>query len=264
MMSERLNQKYERLLALLRSFKSAAVAYSGGVDSSFLLAASKEAPIKKLTAFTMKRGYFTEREFNEAKSFADKYGVLFQVFELPIGPEVRENLPDRCYHCKTSTFGKFQEEMKIQGYDVLLDGTNADDLGEYRPGLKAVKEHGVRSPLAEAGLSKKEIRQIMKAKRVPGHDKPANTCLVTRFPYHTTITDEALRQIEDAENFLINLGYPDVRVRKHNDLARIEVSPSHLHHLLNHAEAITSYLKEKGFKHVCVDLMGYRTGSMDK
>ncbi len=260
------HEKYRDLLEILRGLGKTAVAYSGGVDSTFLLAAAKEAPVEELVAMTMKRPYIAQWELVEAEEFIQKLGVEHQVVELPVDEEVRNNVVNRCYYCKSSTFGYFREQLEKMGFDTLVDGTNADDTQEYRPGLRAIRENGVRSPLQEAGLTKPDIRALSREMGLPDWDKPANTFLVTRIPYNTLVRDEDLRLIEKAEFYLMKQGFRQVRVRKHDDLARIEVEPAMVARLLEPgtASSITSHLKELGFRYVSLDLEGYKTGKMDQ
>ncbi|MEX0680450.1 MAG: ATP-dependent sacrificial sulfur transferase LarE [Balneolales bacterium] len=260
------DEKYQHLLNLLHDMGKIAVAYSGGVDSTFLLAAAKQASVAKLIALTMKRPYFAQWELEEATNLVKKLGIPHKIIELPVDDKMSFNPPDRCYLCKSSTFKRFREEMDQLGFDTLLDGTNADDIQEYRPGLRAVKEFKVRSPLQETGFTKAEIRQKSRELGLPEWDKPSNTCLVTRIPYHTDISNNDLRMIEKAELFLMKEGFRLVRVRKYDDHARIEVDPGMVDELLkkdkmNH---ISSYLGTLGFKNVSVDLEGYKTGNLDK
>lgn len=260
-----INKKFDRLQALLREMGSIAIAFSGGVDSTFLVAVAKDTA-EEVVALTMKRPYFAKWELDEALDIIHRLGVRHKVIELPVDEEVRNNLPNRCYFCKSSTFGRFREEVVEMGFDTLIDGTNADDTGEYRPGLQAIKEQNVRSPLQESGLTKDEIRLLSRNMGLPDWDKPANTCLVTRIPYHTHVRDEDLRMIEKAERYLIDNGFRKVRVRKHGDLARIEVNQNMIRDLLKPelADGIATYLKSIGFNYVSVDLQGYKTGSLDQ
>ena len=261
-----LQLKYERLLEILRKLGKTAVAFSGGVDSTFLLAAAKAAPVTELIAMTMKRPYIAQWELDEAHDFITTLGITQRVVELPVDEEVRNNVPNRCYYCKSSTFGHFREELAKMGFDTLVDGTNADDTQEFRPGLRAIRENDVRSPLQEAGLTKDEIRTLSREMGLPDWDKPSNTCLVTRMPYNTRVSDEDLRQIEQAELFMMKQGFRQVRVRKHDDLARIEVDPGMVPDLFHDGmvDRITEHLKSLGFKYVSLDLLGYKTGSMDQ
>lgn len=258
-------QKYENLLSLLRSLGKTAVAYSGGVDSTFLLVAASEAPVDGLIALTMKQPYFADWELEEAIQFAEDLGVQHKVIDIPVTEEMRMNPHDRCYQCKSFTFTAFREVMDDLGYDMLLDGTISDDMGEYRPGLRAVREQNVRSPLREAGFTKDEIRELCREKGLSVWDKPSNTCLITRIPYNTPVSNEDFRQIENAERFLMNSGFMTVRVRKHDDIARIEVEPDKISTLAKpeFLKKVVPYFKELGFKFVTIDMTGYKTGSLD-
>ena len=261
-----LNEKYQNLLELLRNLGKIAIAYSGGVDSTFLLAAAKEAPAEDLVALTMKQPYFADWELEEAREFAEELGVKHHVFEVGVDEKIRENPHNRCYHCKSITFTRFWEEVDKLGFDTLLDGTIADDTQEYRPGLRAVKEQNIRSPLREAGFTKEDIRQMSKKMGLPVWDKPSNTCLITRIPYNTHVSDQDLRQIEYAELFLMKEGFSQVRVRKHDNIARIEVDPEKIADLARseRINRVVPYFKSLGFSFVSIDLEGYKTGNMDK
>lgn len=260
-----LKQKYENLLTLLRSLGDSAIAYSGGVDSTFLLAVAKLAPVENLIALTMKRPYFADWELEEAIRFARDIQAEHRVIEIPVDDTIRNNPYDRCYRCKSFTFTAFWDVLDEMGYDTLMDGTIADDTGEYRPGLKAVREQNVRSPLRETGFTKAEIRQCCKAMDLPVWDKPSNTCLITRIPYNTYVSDQDFRQIEQAELFLVREGFQLVRVRKHGDIARIEVDPERISDLAQPdiMNRIVPYFKSLGFSHVAIDMVGYKTGSLD-
>ncbi len=214
----------------------------------------------------MKQPYFQQKELEEAKRFTGEIGVTHKVIEEPVNPEIMENPTNRCYLCKSSTFKRFREEMESLGFDTLLDGTNADDTGEYRPGLRAVREYEVRSPLKETGFTKNEIRHLAKEMGLPIWDKPANTCLITRIPYNTHVRNDDLRQIEEAEFFLSQMGFHEVRVRKYDDLAKIEVDPDAVHYLTEPKtrDDIAAYFKTLGFRYITIDLEGYKTGSLDK
>ncbi len=260
-----LREKYSNLLKLLRSLGKTAVAYSGGVDSTFLLVAASEAPVDGLIALTMKQPYFADWELDEAIEFARDLGVQHKVIEIPVTEEMKMNPHDRCYQCKSFTFTAFHDVIKELEYDTLLDGTILDDVGEYRPGMRAVREHNVRSPLKEMGFTKEEIRELCREKGLPVWEKPSNTCLITRIPYNTPVTSEDFRQIEKAELFLMKAGFRTVRVRKHNDIARIEVEPHKISELSRpeFMEKVVSHFKDLGFTFVTIDMQGYITGSMD-
>lgn len=259
-------KKYSNLLDHIRNLGRIAVAYSGGVDSTFLLAAANQAPARQLVALTMQRPYFAQWELREASEIVQELGITHRILEIPVDENIRENPSNRCYYCKSFTFDRFWDEVESLGLDTLVDGTNADDTGEYRPGLKAVEEYEVRSPLLENGLTKSEIRQLSRAMDLPVWDKPSNTCLITRIPYNTYVSDADLRQIEEAEVFLMKEGFKEVRVRKHDDIARIEVDPGMISKLAQSEvmNKVVPYFKSLGFRYVSLDLEGYKTGSMDQ
>lgn len=260
-----LQQKYKNLLSLLRTLGKTAIAYSGGVDSTFLLFAANEASVDNLIALTMKRPYFADWELEEAILFAKELGVPHRVIEIPVDDTIRNNPHDRCYLCKSFTFTAFWKEIEKMGFDTLLDGTISDDTQEYRPGLRAVREQNVRSPLRETGFTKEEIRLLCKEYNLPVWDKPSNTCLITRIPYNTHVTDDDFRQIENAELFLIKEGFKVVRVRKHHDVARIEVELNKISSLTEPVimNRVVTYFKSLGFTYVTIDMVGYKTGSLD-
>lgn len=258
-------EKFDHLQRIIRSLGKLAIAYSGGVDSTFLLAAAHKAPAERLIAMTVKKSYTQHWELDEARTFVEKLGVEYVLLEPGDNEQVMKNPVNRCYLCKSDTFSLFHEEMKHRGFDTLADGSNADDTGEYRPGMQAKLEQGVRSPLLEAGLHKAEIRELSRRLGIPDWDKPSNTCLITRMPYDTLVTRKDLRQIEQAEKFLMDSGFRQVRVRKHDDAARIEVDPWRIAELAapDTINKVVPYLKSLGFSHVSIDLEGYKTGSMD-
>ena len=182
-------------------------------------------------------------------------------------PEIiRDNPSERCYLCKKILFAKITESARDNGYKYVIDGTNADDTKDFRPGLRALQEMDVRSPLAEAGLTKKDIRELLKESGLSLWDKPAMACLLTRIPYDTRVSNEMLRMIEEGEYLLLNSGYPGTRVRIHGDVARIECLPGYLEKIIIDPgrELIVSGLKKIGFRYISLDLEGYRSGSMDK
>lgn len=258
-------EKEKKLVVLLEKCMPLAVAFSGGVDSTYLLHEAVKAGKEKVTALIMKTPSVPERELDEAVAFCKSRGISF--FVLPADPfsaaGFRENGRDRCYICKHFLFSALLEKAKEEGIPFVADGTNADDRKEFRPGLRALKELDIRSPLAEAGLTKKEIRELSEKEGLPTWNKPSFSCLATRFPYGEELTVEKLRRTEAAENLLAELGFTQRRVRVHGNLARIEVLPAEIPLLLERRDMISSRLEELGFLYTTVDLKGFRSGSMD-
>lgn len=258
-------EKEKKLAALLEKCMPLAVAFSGGVDSTYLLHEAVKAGKEKVTALIMKTPSVPERELDEAVAFCKSRGISF--FVLPADPfsaeGFRENGRDRCYICKHFLFSALLEKAKEEGIPFVADGTNADDTKEFRPGLKALQELDIRSPLAEAGLTKKEIRELSEKEGLPTWNKPSFSCLATRFPYGEELTVEKLKRTEAAENLLAELGFTQRRVRVHGNLARIEVLPAEIPLLLERRDMISSRLEELGFLYTTVDLKGFRSGSMD-
>ena len=258
-------EKEKKLAVLLEKCMPLAVAFSGGVDSTYLLHEAVKAGKEKVTALIMKTPSVPERELDEAVAFCKSRGISF--FVLPADPfsavGFRENGRDRCYICKHFLFSALLEKAKEEGIPFVADGTNANDRKEFRPGLRALKELDIRSPLAEAGLTKKEIRELSEKEGLPTWNKPSFSCLATRFPYGEELTVEKLRRTEAAENLLAELGFTQRRVRVHGNLARIEVLPAEIPLLLERRDMISSRLEELGFLYTTVDLKGFRSGSMD-
>ncbi len=257
--------KYNQLIEYLKSLKNVAVAFSGGVDSTFLLAAAKEALGSNVTAFTVKTPYIPDREIDEARQSADILNVKHILINAEISKSIAYNPDNRCYLCKKFLFSRLLNEADKLKISYVADGTNYDDTEYHRPGLKALKELGIKSPLLENKITKSDIRSFSKLLGLETWDKPAYACLLTRIPYDTEIKEEELKRVEQAELFLMNLGFRGVRVRSHNYMARIELDKAHLDEIFknNLNTKIAAKLKEIGFKYVTLDIEGYRTGSMD-
>ena len=267
-MVKQLKEKYGDLKKYLQGFDSLAVAFSGGVDSTFLLAAAKEALGEKVIAVTLLSGFVPENEVQEATLFATALGVrheFIQVDELSI-PGVASNPPDRCYLCKKALFTKIKvlaEKMEIQ---QVVDGSNLDDEGDYRPGMQALAELGIKSPLRIAQLTKEEIRSLSQMLNLPTWNKPSFACLTSRIPYGEAITKEKLAMIEKAELFLMAQGLKQMRVRCHDKLARVEVPEEDIPLLLNGEmrKKIAEAFAKIGFTYTAIDIKGYRTGSLNE
>ena len=265
------DEKYQKLAALIREYGSAAVAFSGGVDSSFLCAAAFDALGDKAIAVTIVSPMLPQREIDDAKRVAQAVGIEHVLLQSGgIEDDVAPNSAVRCYHCKKHEFGAIIEYAKTRGIAAVLDGTNADDEGDYRPGMRAIAELGVLSPLRKAGLCKAEIRALSKARALSTWDKPAFACLASRIPYGEPIDEEKLAQIERAEAALMDAGFRQVRVRRHSiqggALARIEVAPEERRRFFDEAalDSISRTLKSCGFLYVAFELEGYAMGSMNR
>lgn len=265
-MNMTLNDKTDRLGKILTEAGSAVIALSGGADSSFLVHFASGISTLNLMAVTVSTPYMFESEVSEAAVFCRERGVRHVVINVEFPASVKGNPPDRCYLCKKEVMKAVRYEADKAGMKFIFDGTNVDDVSDFRPGLKALKESGVRSPLLEAGLTKEEIRLLATKEGLEVAGRPSNTCLLTRFPHDTIITPEALRRAEKAETFLKSAGFEGSRVRVHGDMVRIECRKEQLPDIVNEAtrEKITQAFKELGYRYITVDLEGYRSGSMNK
>ena len=262
------HEKYELLKSALLSYGSIVVAFSGGVDSTFLLKVAHDLLGDQAVAVTAAPVFVPRREQNEALSFCSEQKIrqiIIPAEQLNID-SIRHNPPDRCYHCKREIFGKILEVAAQNVISTVAEGSNMDDTGDYRPGMRAIHELGVVSPLLEAGLTKAEIRQLSQELGLETWNKPSFACLASRFVYGEAITDKRLSMVDQAEQTLLDLGFRQFRVRIHGDLARIEILPEEFAQIMKAEtrDRITRNLKEYGFSYVTLDLTGYRTGSMNE
>lgn len=261
------SEKYSRLLALLRQSGGAVLAFSGGVDSSFLLKAMKVSGIKVLAVTAISEA-MPKRDRENCTALVREIGadhLVIKTDELANESFVK-NTSERCFFCKDELFRKLKDIAGKKGFLLVFDGSNADDSEDYRPGRKAAALHGVRSPLAECGLSKKEIRDLSRELGLTAWDRPSSPCLSSRIPYGRRITAEALRRVEKAEEFIRSFGVNEVRVRDHGDSARIEVAEEDMPKLLSpsNRRSIAGQLKSLGYHFVSLDLEGFRSGSMNR
>lgn len=263
---DELTKKYENLKEYLNSLESVAVAFSGGVDSTFLLKVAHDTLGDNAVAVTARSCSFPERELNEAIVFCKSEGIKHYIVdseELDI-EGFSENPPNRCYLCKKELFEKIIKLAQKENLKNIVEGSNLDDNGDYRPGLQAVSELGIKSPLRVAELNKEEIRSLSKELGLPTWNKQSFACLSSRFVYGETISRDKLSMVDKAEQLLLDLGFHQVRVRIHNSVARIEIEPAEFGKLIENRLEISEKLKSYGFQYVTLDLLGYRTGSMNE
>lgn len=263
-----IQHKYDALRKELYRYGSVIVAFSGGVDSSFLLKVAQDVLEDKVLAVTAESSTFPQREVEICKAFTKKYGIRHQLItseELAVDG-FSDNPVNRCYLCKRELFGKIKEISTLQNIPVVLEGSNYDDLGDFRPGRQAVMEFGIQSPLLSACLTKKEIRSLAKEMDLDCWDKPAFACLSSRFPYGEKITLERLSMIDRSEELLIGMGFAQARVRFHQEVARIEIPEQQFAKIMKPEVRETIYraFKGIGFQYTTLDLQGYRAGSMNE
>jgi uncharacterized protein len=264
-MNKTQHRKLARLKEILHDAGSAVIALSGGTDSSFLVSVAAGVSDLRLLAITVNTPYMFTSELKEASALCDRYGVKHRELPMTMPDSVKGNPADRCYLCKTEVMKVIRDEAKEAGIAHVFDGTNADDMKEYRPGMQALKELSIRSPLLEAGLTKEEIRSLAREAGLESSDRPSNTCLLTRFPHGTLVTPDDMRKTEKAEIILADMGLVGSRVRVHGDLVRIECRKEQLMQIMTikMREKISATLKELGYRYVTVDMEGYRSGSMN-
>ena len=263
-----LEQKLDLLKKNIKKIDKMAIAFSGGVDSTFLLKIAHDLLGENVIAVTAKSSFYPEREFNEAVDFVNKQGIR----HIVINPKefenksISDNPKNRCYLCKKELFSKILDIAKQYEISYVAEGSNVDDLKDYRPGMKALKELNILSPLKQAGFLKNEIRELLKKMNISTWDKPSSACLASRIPYRQKITVEKLKMVELAEQYLKDIGFKQVRVRHHEDTARIEVSENERTKFIDEKIMNDVYKKLKaiGFNYVALDLKGYRTGSLNE
>lgn len=261
-----MEEKLEKLKNLLSKYNSAVIAFSGGVDSTFLARIAKDIFGEKLLLVTATSSTYPFYELDEAKSLAQLLGIKHKIIvseEIDI-PGYSDNPPDRCYYCKSELFGKIKHIASEEGFETVLDGSNSDDLKDFRPGMKAKQELGVISPLAESSFTKEDIRYFSRELQLPTATKQSYACLASRFPYGEKITRPKLDRLATAEFEVKKLGFSQFRIRSHENLARIEFIPSEMDKAWLIKDKLIELCKKSGFNYVTIDLTGYRTGSMNE
>ena len=258
-------QKFDHLRAIMHECGSVLVAYSGGVDSALVMAIAHRALGEKALACIGISPSYPVREMRDAVKLAEELGVPYRLVntEEYLDPHYAANPNNRCYFCKSELHNQLKSILVNEGWGTVLDGNNASDVGDYRPGMAAARERGVRSPLLEANVSKAEVRELAQYLGLPVWDKPAMACLSSRVPHGTPITPELLRQIEAAEDVLVELGFRQFRVRHHNELARLELPAEEFAQAIEQHMTIVNGIKAAGYRFVTLDLAGFRSGSLN-
>jgi uncharacterized protein len=268
-MSSELENKAQRLREIFLSMGKVLVAFSGGVDSSLLLKVAQDTlGNRNVLAVTALSPLYPERELQGVKKLIQALGARHRLIhsnELEI-PGFSKNPPNRCYYCKSKLFGELLDLAKEETIPVVVEGSTLDDDQDHRPGKKAMQELGIRSPLKEAGFGKTEVRELSRVLGLPTWDKPSFACLASRFPYGQEITEEGLKRVDQAEDFLFGLGFKQVRVRHYGNLARIEILTEEMGRLMNGPlrEKVVGHLKGMGYHYITLDLQGFRSGSMNE
>lgn len=262
------NNKFVKLKEILKKMDSVIIAYSGGVDSTMLLKAASLSGLKKILAVTASSESLPQEELFFACKITSMLNIEHRIIltEELKDQNYSNNPPDRCYYCKKELFNKLKEIAINEKFSFILDGTNADDVHDWRPGRRAATEMGIQSPMLQAGLSKKEIRNMSRTLKLSTWNKPATPCLSSRVPYGQKISAQALNRINRAENFIKRFGLKDLRVRDHSETARIEIMPEEFSLLMNKTARteIVAFLKTLGYKYITLDLQGFRSGSLNE
>jgi uncharacterized protein len=257
--------RYEAIVAALRRHRSIAVAFSGGVDSTLLLACARAAlGAEQVIALTAVTPYMVRQEIGDAVGLATELGLRHELVEMDMPPGMADNPPDRCCRCKRHMYELLTEQARVLGYDCVVDASNLDDAERSGPALLALQEMGIGTPFIEHGVDKDAVRTISRALDLPTWRKPSNACLLTRLRHNHPVSMRDLQRVEEAERLLQGMGFESVRVRCHGNLARIEVAAAQRGGLVEQADAIGEALQDLGFRHVCLDLFGYRFASMSE
>lgn len=261
-----LDDKLASLHRLIKEYDRLAVAFSGGVDSSFLLKTAHKVLGDQVLALTVDSVFIPRSEIENAVSFCRRYGIRQKIVDADVlaDPDIKSNPPERCYFCKRRLFELLFNEAESESIHILAEGTNADDSGDYRPGMRALSELGIQSPLRKADLSKAEIRELSRRAGLDSWDKPSMACLASRIAYGESLSLEKLKAVEEAETLIRGFGVRQCRVRVHGALARVEVPPEDFPLLLEHRAPLVEKLRQLGFKYVTLDLEGFRSGSMNE